>query len=104
MPIGTADKLGTAIDGRLLIDPVLWGKVDNRYFITRYEDVTAAHLDGRTYTPSRPVGQSGEREHLRRGQWLGPREAAPPRTDGSVGRGSRVAMDKADRWRVPLVL
>jgi hypothetical protein len=34
MPIRTANKLGTVIDGRPLIDPVLWGKVHNRYFIT----------------------------------------------------------------------
>jgi hypothetical protein len=84
--------------------PVLWGKVHNRYFITQCVDVTAAHLDGRTDTSSRPAGQSGEREHLRRGQWLGPCEAAPLRTDVSVGRGRRAAMDKADRLRASLVL
>jgi pulcherriminic acid synthase len=81
LALGTPHDMGTALDGRPLIDPrifdstefrrnpypyyrvlrdhypVYWDKLHNRYLITRYEDVRAAYLDGETYNTI-PKGSS----------------------------------------------
>ena len=73
MPLGIPNDMGTAVDGRPLVDPrvfdstefrrnphpyyrilrdhypVFWDKLHNRYLITRYADVVAAYLDEKTY-------------------------------------------------------
>ena len=76
MPLGIPNDMGTAADGRPLVDPrvfdstefrrnpypyyrilrdhypVYWDKLHNRYLITRYTDVTAAYLDDEAFTLS----------------------------------------------------
>ena len=73
MPLGIPNDMGTAADGRPLVDPrvfdstefrrnpypyyrilrdhypVYWDKLHNRYLITRYTDVTAAYLDDEAF-------------------------------------------------------